>query len=291
MVLLYSQQGQLANRLWQAAYFIANAIENKYTLLHLGFAKYLEFFDENCLKELQEIGGKCRIIDYRTTSYQDRIVIKYANLSKEFHERGNPHFPMVKEIKVDIMDYDISQTVFQGLVKKNIIIANGWIFVDPHSIRKHSEIIRRIFKPNKIFQDHINTLREQSFFKYHYVIGVHIRKADYATYFKGKWFYSDDDYISFIKQTNQLPAFKNKKIGFLLFSDEKISIKQVNGVNLIYSSNHFIEDLYALSVCDFIIGPPSTYSSWASFYGKVPLLRLESKDMVIREKDFKIVES
>lgn len=291
MVLLYSQQGQLANRLWQAAYFISNAIENKYTLLHLGFTKYLEYFDENYLKELEEVGGKCRIIDYRTTSYQDRIIIKYANLSKEFHARRNRHFPLVKEIKIDIMDYDISQPAFQQQVKKNIVIASGWIFLDPHSIRKHSEKIRRIFKPNKIFLDHIDILKEQSFSKYDYIIGVHIRKADYATYFEGRWFYSDDDYLSFIKQTNLLPSFKNKKLGFLLCSDEKISIKEVKGLNFIYSSTHFIEDLYALSVCDFIIGPPSTYSSWASFYGKVPLLRLESKNMEIKEKDFKIVES
>jgi hypothetical protein len=291
MVLLYSQQGQLANRLWQAAYFISNAIENKYTFLHLGFAKYVEFFDENCCTQLKEIGGNCRIIDFKTTSFWDRIVIKYANLSKDFHRRENHHFPIVKEIEVNIENYDISEISFQLFTKKKIIIANGWIFVDAHSIMKHSEIIRRIFKPNKIFLDHINILRGQTFSKYDYVIGVHIRKADYATYFKGKWFYSDDDYISFIKQTNLLPTFKNKNVGFLLCSDEKISIKEVKGINLIYSTNHFIEDLYSLSICDYIIGPPSTYSSWASFYGKVPLLRLESKNMEIREKDFKIVES
>jgi hypothetical protein len=33
---------------------------------------------------------------------------------------------------------------------------------------------------------------------------------------------------------------------------------------------HFIEDLYALASCDYIIGPPSTFSQWASFYGNVP---------------------
>jgi len=290
MVLLYSQQGQLANRLWQAAYFISNAIENKYTLLHLGFTKYLEFFDENCNKELKEIGN-CRIIDFKTTSYRDRIIIKYANLSKEFHGRTKHHFPVVKEVKSFDADYDISEISFQVLIKNRIAIADGWIFVDPHSISKHSEIIRRIFKPNKIFLDHINTLKEQVFSKFDYVIGVHIRRADYATFNKGIWFYSDDDYISFIKQTNLLPAFKNKKVAFLLCSDEKISITEIKGLNLIYSTNHFIEDLYALSVCDFIIGPPSTYTSWASFYGRVPLLRLESKDMKIQEKDFKIVES
>ena len=32
-----------------------------------------------------------------------------------------------------------------------------------------------------------------------------------------------------------------------------------------------IEDVYALSQCDYILGPPSTFSMWASFIGDVPL--------------------
>ena len=31
-----------------------------------------------------------------------------------------------------------------------------------------------------------------------------------------------------------------------------------------------IGDLYSLAACDYIIGPPSTYTQWASFYGQVP---------------------
>lgn len=288
MVLLYSQQGQLANRLWQAAHFISNAIENKYTLLHLGFAKYFEFFDENSVRELKKIGDKCRIIDFRKTSFKDRLIIKYVNLSKEFHERTRQHFPIVQEMKISSVNgYDISQTSFQDYLKNKITLAEGWIFVDTMSVRKHSEIIRRIFKPNKIFMDRIDSLRKDSFSNYDYIIGVHIRKADYATFNNGKWLYTDNDYISFIKETFLLPCFKNKKVAFLLCSDEKITIPELEGINFVYSTNHFIEDLYALSFCDFIIGPPSTYSSWASFYGRVPLLRLESKDMKIREQDFK----
>ena len=35
-----------------------------------------------------------------------------------------------------------------------------------------------------------------------------------------------------------------------------------------------VGDLYALARCDYIMGPPSTYTQWASFYGNAPLFHL-----------------
>ena len=39
-----------------------------------------------------------------------------------------------------------------------------------------------------------------------------------------------------------------------------------------------ITDLYGLSSCDYIMGPPSSYSQWASFVGNVPIQFLLSDD-------------
>jgi len=36
------------------------------------------------------------------------------------------------------------------------------------------------------------------------------------------------------------------------------------------------EDLCALSLVDIIVGPPSTFSGWASFVGGVPKVEIES---------------
>ena len=45
-------------------------------------------------------------------------------------------------------------------------------------------------------------------------------------------------------------------------------------------------DLYALSRCDYIIGPPSTFSQWASYYGHVPLRFLRWKGDEISMSEF-----
>src|SRR6185312_2200095 len=120
------------------------------------------------------------------------------------------------------------------------------------------------------------------------IVGVHIRKGDYSTFNEGKWFYSNSDYSTFMKNLLKLQLFKEKKIGFLLCSDEKINEADFIGFNVIKSTGHFIEDLYALSCCDFIMGPTSTYSGWASFYGKKPLLHITEKEMKFNKMDFKV---
>ena len=44
-----------------------------------------------------------------------------------------------------------------------------------------------------------------------------------------------------------------------------------------------VEDLYALAACDYVLGPVSSFTQWASFYGSKPLLHLrDSKDRIER---------
>lgn len=292
MVIFYSQLGQLANRLWQAAFLISNAIENNHTFLHLGFAEYLVYFEENSPGQLKKNGGNCRIINFKTTSIQDRLIIKYVNYSTQFRLKHKYHLPFIKQIDIAMGDeYDISQDAFKKWAKNKIVIPEGWIFVDKSSLKKNADVVRQIFKPNQSFIDNINIIKNDQFSKYDKIIGVHIRRKDYSTFNNGKWFYSNDAYISIIKKTLLALDLESRKIGFLLCSDEKINTEEFKEFNIINSTNHFVEDLYALSNCDYIIGPPSTYSAWASFYGNKPLLHIYDLEAKITNMDFKIVEN
>jgi hypothetical protein len=44
--------------------------------------------------------------------------------------------------------------------------------------------------------------------------------------------------------------------------------------------------MYALASCDYIVGPPSTFSLWASFYGQVPLCFLQKPDEFLALANF-----
>jgi hypothetical protein len=55
-------------------------------------------------------------------------------------------------------------------------------------------------------------------------------------------------------------------------------------------TGHLIEDLYSLAQCDFLAGPPSTFTLWASFYGKVPLYMAKDIHKVPSLSDFQIAK-
>lgn len=270
---------------------MANALKNNYTLLHLGFAEYAAYFSESIV--LFNQSGKSCIVDFETTSVKNRLRIKMAALLKKVNNIFKNNLPFVEEIHfLDYTDrYDLSTPLFLKIAQKKIGLVDGWLYIDKEAFITHAEIVRKVLKPNQCYIDNVERFFQKELATSDIIIGVHIRKGDYATYRNGAWFYSNEEYKSFIRQLMLLPSFDNKTITFLLCSNEEINTKDFEGVNFVLSTNHFIEDMYALSICDYIIGPPSTFSSWASFYGKTPLLHIDHARAIIKEDDFKIFES
>jgi hypothetical protein len=124
------------------------------------------------------------------------------------------------------------------------------------------------------------------------VVGVHIRRGDYATWNDGRFFYSLEEYHQFMLRIQQL--YSDKRVGFFISSNEDFSLDIFQGCKCRRFGKEpsgAILDLYTLSICDRIIGPFSSYSRWASFFGEVPLCFLESKDQQFKEDDFsKIID-
>lgn len=149
--------------------------------------------------------------------------------------------------------------------------------------------MRRLFKPNEnIVQEVDNVLgryRDDGFF----IIGVHIRAGDYRSWEGGKYYFNTEEYTGFMIQLASL--YRDRKVCFFISSNEEYDRRLFDGMNLVDAkfptSAH---DLYALSLCDRIIGPLSTFSRWASLYGSVPLCFIE-KGKVISECDFSVIES
>ena len=142
--------------------------------------------------------------------------------------------------------------------------------------RPKEEIMRRAEKM-------VNNLREKS----NLVVGVHIRRGDYATWNDGRFFYELEDYHQFMLRLKLL--YKDKKVSFFISSNEDFSLEVFEDCNCKRfgtESSGAILDLYTLSECDLIIGPFSSYSRWASFIGEVPLCFLETKDQQFTDNSF-----
>ncbi|HEU5364988.1 MAG TPA: alpha-1,2-fucosyltransferase [Hanamia sp.] len=287
MVFLLSTSGQLGNRLWQASYFIANAIEHKYEFVHMGFSDYYDFFSENIEKGLHKKKYKCRIYRSKQLTFKHSTILEYVNYSEKFYRHYNFNLPFVVNIKLPTLrvKYDLSSDRFVKLAKKKIAMIDGWPFIDYSALRKHSKTIKEIFTPNAEYLNEVNQIKNKEFAKYDKVIGIHIRRGDYATFLNGMYFYDFSDYAHLMKEIKNFPEFRNLKLGYLLSSNEKINEEDFNEFNVIKSTGKFIEDLYLLSNCNLIVGPPSSFSCWAAFYGGAPLIFVNHNDAKINESE------
>ena len=169
----------------------------------------------------------------------------------------------------------------------------GWqTRTDTRYLQQTLPQLKQIFRPKDEIMDKAEGLIADMKQDSDMVIGVHIRRGDYATWNDGRFFYELKEYHQFMLRIQEL--YKDKDISFFISSNEDFSLELFEGCQCQRFGKEpsgAILDLYTLSLCNRIIGPFSSYSRWASFIGEVPLCFLETKDQQFTEDSFsKIVD-
>ena len=118
------------------------------------------------------------------------------------------------------------------------------------------------------------------------LIGVHIRRGDYRTFRDGRFFYEIDHYRSMMKHVRA--QMRGSDVRFLICSDEEIAMDAFSEFSVTRGNGLHIVDLYSLAACDYIMGPPSSFSLWASFYGNRPLCWLRSSSTIPDVREFRV---
>lgn len=112
-------------------------------------------------------------------------------------------------------------------------------------------------------------------------LGVHIRRGDYRTHCGGKYFFDDDTYIRFIHAFAQQHPERPIQV-FICGNDPQLQQdyyrQQLAEVQVVFPQGNPGEDLCVLSECDYLMGPPSTFSLVAALYHDRPLLWMHSSD-------------
>ena len=169
----------------------------------------------------------------------------------------------------------------------------GWYTrTDTRYLTQTKKNLQYIFRPKDEIMNKAEGLISEMKQSADMVIGVHIRRGDYATWNNGRFFYELEEYRQFMYRLQQL--YTDKRVAFFISSNEDFSLDVFDGCECRKfgkDPSGAILDLYTLSVCDRIIGPFSSYSRWASFIGEVPLCFLEEKNQQFTEDSFsKIVD-
>lgn len=149
--------------------------------------------------------------------------------------------------------------------------------------------IRNVYAPNQNVIDEVKPVMDRYRREGYFIIGVHIRRGDYKTFEGGRYYFELDEYRQHMQAL--LEIYHDKKVCFAISTNEKNEYKVFEGLDICQTVNiTAIHDLYMLSQCDRIIGPLSTFSRWASFYGRVPLCFIEHGKAIQNDNDFSIIK-
>lgn len=284
MVILTKDFDGFGNQLLISSHFLVNALEYGYQLAIPSFGPHYAFFEGTAGQQVASFGGQpvqlhpgsavTRVL-YRALQWQWCAAL-LQRLSWLPRSLGAP---ILNDSGPDDVDLNSTGYLVQARHERTLLI-NGWQFRDKPNFTKHGNLLRQFFRPIKAHRQAVTqvlaTNREQA----DVLVGIHIRRGDYAGWYGGAFLYDNATYVRAMRGV--LALFPPEtRVRFLLFSNEPISAADFAEFDTGRSTNHPVEDLYAMAGCDYIAGPLSTYSMWASFYGRVPLCHLHRPDQPI----------
>ena len=257
--------GQTCNRLWTYVTSVARCIAEKKRMVIIFFDWTIEDFP-NLLH--------CKFI-------------YFPLYHKWYLERGNG-WNNYKGLTWKVTHNKTWDKVFKFLG-----FTKGWqTRTDTRYLRQSLPELKRIFRPSDAIMQKAEALVAELKRDSDTVVGVHIRRGDYATWNDGRFFFELEEYHQFMLRVKEL--YQDQTVSFFISSNENFDLNLFDGCRCRRFGNEpsgAILDLYTLSLCDRIIGPFSSYSRWASFIGEVPLCFLESKDQQFTADSFsKIVD-
>jgi hypothetical protein len=287
--------GRLANRLVLSANFMALMEEQGHWLINPTLHSYAPYF-ETTQRDLY-----CRYPATTRRSWLDvmpgipeairatRIFFHVVHAVSGLNERlplfGGAVVTLRQSPGVEITALD-GPEVQEKIRGARLILVNGWNFRVPELIERYAEKIRAYFRPRQPYENaarrSVDCLRREA----DVVVGVHIRHGDYRAWREGKCFFPSSRYASWMHELAE--QFPNSRVSFLICSDEPRNAQEFPDLSVGFGTGPAITDLDALAKCDYIFGPISTFSQWASFYGQRPLLHLHDNKARMERGMFQI---
>jgi len=243
-------------------------------------ANFWNLFEAQCRPVAGYIGGaslnaEINAIKAPIESLFAKSLVRYPVDVSEIHKRcvetGPGGYSRHDGTDVTVLSADRSGTIISGadLRKDRFTVLN----------RGHNFVLENASAMKMVYQD---SLRDRLEFdskhvkaqtgafhafrsKFEHVIAVHLRKTDYATYRGGEFYYSDEQYAAICRV---LAKCRGGDAGFIIFSDDEVDMNHFDGLHIIRNSGSAEEDIVAMSMCDCIVGPPSSFANCASFIGK-----------------------
>tara|TARA_Y100001968_G_C19347912_1_gene713080 strand:- start:53 stop:988 length:936 start_codon:yes stop_codon:yes gene_type:complete len=271
-----NRTGRLGNRLFSRAHIYAAALEYNKTVVDWGLLDIKNYFPYLSKKRLPIYP---LIKNNSLPTLRNNILSQNISLSALHKLRPrntgclsifwSQHYGkgFSENMRLDSND-------FKNFIKNNeTIILNGYKLLCTEWVKKHRSKICEYFKVPLSYSFKWDHLTKNWKDKYSEIIGIHMRRSDFATAMRGDYYLSPNEYAKILKERTDIDF---KKSIFIIFSEDRfIQNKDWEDIKSAFSFTNFIlnngtilDDLTGLISCDRIIGPKtSTFSRWSAFAG------------------------
>jgi hypothetical protein len=275
MLVVVEDGGGLANRLFVFANVIVTGLETGHGVANPAFRHWADSFDGTRGDSL------CRYPRRRRAHFGGRLPARIAaSLSFRCSRllAGSPELGPLRTIRLNwpqFCDLD-DPAIVADLERRRLVLLKGWLFRNPSGVERHGAVLREFFRPVAGIRREAERTFDSARSRGDLVVGVHIRHHDYRAFMDGRYFYPFTTYVALMRSLAE--TVTPRRAAFLVCSDEAQDPSIARGLPVTFSSMGPAHDLWALSRCDLVMGPPSTFSAWAAFLGEKPLWELQSPD-------------
>lgn len=283
VIVVADRAGQLGNRLVLFAHLVAVAEETGTRVVDQSFSHYRSYFPALSEGRVPTYPPSSKRPLGRASSavllFAARVV---ASAVVRLHLPANRLVTVLRiseNERADLADPDIRRR----LAGSRFVLLQGWLFRDAEALERYADLVRRIFTPvpaiARVADQAVKRVRGEG----GVVVGVHVRQGDYRVHLGGRFYYPTEAYVRVMER---LRDALDGEVRFLITTDSEQDWDAFSHLPHERAKGSSVEDLYTLSACDLIVGPPSSFTLWASFYGRAPLAMITDPEGSLGPDDF-----
>lgn len=284
LVLGRLDQAGLGNQLFVYAHMLAFAMAHRVRLLNPSFREHAAYFVKGTAGQLGGWRPRWSPVPLR------RQVAQAEHLCRSAGETSGTWADARRRRILDI-GWDrflpLGDPVFLALAaRRGMLVCQGFQFRDEPNFSACADAVRAEFRLAEPYRLNVDGVLQAARRGSDVLIGVHVRGGDYARHLGGRYLYPVARYAEMMRHVAGLVP--GRRVRFLVTSGEKPDPAVFTGLDVCFSTGQRVEDLYALAGCDYLFGPPSAYSMWASYWGGARLYRMADPGRLPSLDDFSI---
>ena len=213
---------------------------------------------------------------------------KHHNFMTYLFAKYGAKLGLIPTVHFDQENADYSREE-QMMLDRKMIVVTGWYARWYDLFERYKPEIRDLFAFNQeVLASSRLKIGEGSAVR----VGVHVRRGDYKTFKDGRFYYDDAQYVGVLKQFKALMS-TTKLIFFVCGNDPELNRDYFRReledemCKVEFPDGNPAEDMCLLSLCDWLIGAPSTFSLVAAMYREVPLYWIEDPNVPLKKENFK----